>query len=167
MNAGDELVDLLDADGATIGVVTRHTMRAQRLPHRCCYILVFDTQGDLLIHLRTPSKDVYPAHWDVCVGGVVAAGETFDEAALREVEEETGVAAPLEALFPFRFADEATAVHGLVYRAVHDGPFHWQPEEIVRGEFLPLPRVLERAQQVPFCPDGLAVLARYRAWSED
>lgn len=164
--AGDELVDVVDGEGATVAVVTRREMRAGRLPHRGCYVLVFDRHGALLVHLRTATKDVYPSHWDVCVGGVVAAGETFDQAAVREVREEIGVDARLEALFPFRFEDAATVVHGLVYRARHDGPFRWQPEEVVRGEFLSLDAVAERAHRDPFCPDGLAVLARYRTTLE-
>ena len=158
---------MVDADGITINVVTRQHMRAQRLPHRCCYILVFNERGELLVHLRTAGKDVYPSHWDVCVGGVVTAGETFDQAALRELAEEIGMATPPEALFPFRFEDTATVVHGLVYRACSDGPFRWQPEEVVRGEFLPLPEVFTRTRQTPFCPDGLAVLTRYRTWLEE
>lgn len=162
MTAVDELVDVVDADGRTIDTVPRHVMRTQRLPHRCCYILVFNRAGELLIHRRTPTKDVYPGHWDVCVGGVVGAGETFDEAAARELQEEIGVDASLEALFPFRFADASTTVHGLVYRAVHDGPFRFQPEEVVEGRFLVPDAVTAHAHDVPYCPDGLAVLARFR-----
>jgi hypothetical protein len=53
-------------------------------------------------------------------------------------------------------------VHGMVYRARHDGPFRLQPEEIVRGEFVPLTELADRAAGEPFCPDGLAVLAEYQ-----
>ena len=48
-------------------------------PHRCTYVLVFNIRGELFIHLRTATKDVYPSHWDVAIGGVLAAGETFAE----------------------------------------------------------------------------------------
>jgi len=137
-------------------------MRTRRLPHRSTYILVFDGRGRLFIHLRTATKDLYPAHWDVCVGGVPQAGEEFAAGAARELAEELGVEAPLEPLFPFRWTDEHTDVHGMVYRAYHDGPFRLQPEEIVRGEFVPLGLVTERAAREPFCPDGLAVLDAYQ-----
>jgi dipeptidase E len=50
----------------------------------------------------------------------------------------------------------------MVYRVIHDGPFRLQPEEIVRGEFVPLTDVEERARRDPYCPDGLAVLAKLR-----
>jgi isopentenyldiphosphate isomerase len=159
---GDELVDVVDDGGRVVGVVSRREMRARRLPHRATYVLVFNRRGELLIHLRTPGKDIYPAHWDVAVGGVLAAGESFEVGADRELEEELGVSAPLQPLFPVRYADADTVIHGMAYRAEHDGPFRFQPEEIVRGEFVDLDALTIRTAREPFCPDGLVVLAEYR-----
>ena len=161
MNPADELVDIIDDAGQVIGTATRRAMRQQRLPHRCVYVLVFNTHGDLFIHLRTATKDVFPSHWDVAVGGVLAAGESFDEGARREGAEELGVELEPQALFPFRYADERSVVQAMVYRAVHDGPFSLQAEEVVRGEFVPLEEVLTRARRDRFCPDGLEVLNEY------
>jgi len=160
---GTELVDVVDDAGRTIGTVTRREMRARRLPHRSVYLLVFNGRGELFVHLRTADKDVYPSHWDVAIGGVLAANESYDDAARREAQEELGVAVEPEPLFPFRYADARNVVHGMVYRARHDGPFRLQPEEIVRGEFVRVAAVEARALREPFCPDGLAVLAEYSA----
>lgn len=159
---GAELVDVVDDAGRTIGTVMRREMRARRLPHRSVYVLVFNRHGDLFVHLRTATKDVYPSHWDVAIGGVLAAGESFDAGARREAAEELGIALVPEPLFPLRWADAATVVHGMAYRAEHDGPFRLQATEVVRGEFLPLAAVAARATRDPFCPDGLAVLERWR-----
>ncbi len=159
-NPADELVDVIDEEGRTVGTVTRREMRARRLPHRCVYVLVFNTRGELFIHLRTSTKDVYPAHWDVTAGGVLAAGESFADGARREVREELGIDAEPEELFPFSYADARTVVKALVYRVRHDGPFRLQAEEIVRGEFVPPDRAV--SGRGPFCPDGLAVLEEYQ-----
>lgn len=159
---GAELVDVVDESGETIATVSRREMRAGRLAHRSAYVLVFNRQGELFVHLRTASKDVYPGHWDVAIGGVLAAGEAFDAGAARELTEELGVRATTERLFPIRYADVATVVHGMVYRAVHDGPFRLQPEEIVRGEWIAPAAVATRAAHEPFCPDGLLVLDEYQ-----
>lgn len=160
-NPADELVDVIDDAGRTIATVTRREMRQRRLPHRCTYLLVFNSKGELFIHQRTATKDVYPSHWDVCVSGVLAAGESFDAGARRELKEELGVDGDPLFLFDFRYSDPATIAHGAVYRVTHDGPFRLQPEEIVSGEFLPVDAVQERVQQRPFCPDGLEVLRAY------
>src|SRR5712692_7069259 len=117
---GQELVDVVDDQGQTITTVTRREVRERHLPHRAVYILVFNRQGELFIHLRTPTKDVYPSYWDVCVGGVVTAEESFDDAARREAAEELGMELNPERLFPFLYTDAQWIVHGMVYRVVHD-----------------------------------------------
>lgn len=162
MNPADEFVDVIDGAGNTVGVVTRREMRERRLPHRCIYVLVFNSHGELFIHLRTATKDVYPSHWDVAIGGVLAAGETFAQGVKREIREELGIDADAVELFPHRYADASTAVRAMAYRLVQDGPFVLQVEEIVRGEFVPIPEVLQRIEHEPFCPDGLKVLEKYR-----
>jgi 8-oxo-dGTP pyrophosphatase MutT (NUDIX family) len=159
---GAELVDVLDGDGRPVATVTRREMRRRRLPHGSTYVLVFNRRGELFVHLRSPAKDVYPGHWDVAVGGVLAAGESFDQGARREAREELGVEVEPEPLFPLHWADEHTVVHGMVYRARHDGPFELQAAEIVRGEFLALEALAARVARQPFCPDGLMALAEYR-----
>jgi isopentenyldiphosphate isomerase len=159
---GQELVDVIDDAGRTIGTVTRSEMRLRRLPHRCVYVLVFNQRGELFIHLRTATKDVFPSRWDLAIGGVLAAGESFDAGARRETMEELGVAVEPESLFPIRYADSLTVVQGMVYRAIHTGPFRLQPEEVVRGEFVSLDELESRISQAPFCPDGLTVLQKYR-----
>jgi isopentenyldiphosphate isomerase len=158
---GDDLVDVIDDQGRTIDTVPRRAVRVGRLPHRCVYVLVFNGRGEVFVHLRTPTKDVYPSHWDVAVGGVLAAGESFDDGARREVGEELGVEADPKPLFPFPYADAHTVVRAMVYQLVHDGPFRLQPEEIVRGEWVAAGEVAARAAREPFCPDGLAAWQEY------
>jgi len=87
MSAKDELVDVVDEPGKTIGPVSRQEIRRRRLPHRSTYVLVFDRTGRLFVHLRTATKDVFPGHWDVAVGGVLSAGESFAQGVRREVRE--------------------------------------------------------------------------------
>jgi isopentenyldiphosphate isomerase len=157
-----ELVDWIDDHGRVLGRVTRQEMRSRRLPHRSTAILVFNSRGELFIHLRAATKDLFPLHWDTAIGGVLAAGESFDDGAVREAREELGVELQPEPLFPFRYADEHTMAQVTVYRARHDGPFRLQPEEIIRGEFVSLEDISARAAREPFSPDGLAVLAEYR-----
>ncbi len=153
-----ELVDVLNSVGEVVGIATRKEMRLCRLPHRCVYILVFNSEGEIFIHLRTATKDIFSSHWDVCAGGVVAAGEDFKMGAHRELQEELGVNVEPEFLFPFRYEDELTIVFAEVFRCFHEGPFVLQKEEVVRGEFISLKRLENLVLTHSFCPDGLQVL---------
>jgi isopentenyldiphosphate isomerase len=128
------------------------------------YILVFNSAGQLFVHRRTETKDVFPGYWDVAVGGVLGAGEAYDDGAQRELEEELGVGAvPLRRLFPLRYDDATNRVCGMVYSGTVDAPLRLDPVEIMTGEWLDLAAVIERTQQHPFCPDGLEALRVYLA----
>ncbi|MGH7786019.1 MAG: NUDIX hydrolase YfcD [Candidatus Binatia bacterium] len=160
--AADELVDVVDADDNVIGQATRAEMRARRLRHRATYILVFNSQGQLFVHLRTADKDVYPSHYDVAVGGVVAAGESYDDGARRELAEELGVAGvDPRPILSFRYDADGHRVNGRIYSCTYDGAVTLQAAEIVSGEWLDLDQVVERSHQAPFCPDGIEALFRY------
>jgi isopentenyldiphosphate isomerase len=157
-----ELVDVVDAEDRVLTQATRDETRRQNLRHRATYILVFNGTGQLFVHQRTQTKDVYPGYFDVCVGGVVAAGESYEDGARRELFEEIGVRnAPLRRFVSFQFADADNQVNGTVFSCTHDGPFRLQAEEISSGEFLDLDVILERVATQPFCPDGVEALCRY------
>src|SRR5262245_33522173 len=91
MGASDELVEVVDEDGHVLRLVTRAEMRAGNLRHRSVGVVVVTAAGELVAHRRAGWKDVWPGRWDVCFGGVAAVGETWAEAAARELAEEAGV----------------------------------------------------------------------------
>lgn len=160
----DERVDVVDDRDRVVGSASRSEMRRQNLLHRAVYLLLFDTAGRLFVHRRTDTKDVYPGHWDVTLGGVVAAGEDYRTAARRELAEEVGVhGTTLTELGPFRYQDAHTRLVGRVYATVDDGPFVLQPEEIVTGRFVPMRDAERLLGEHPCCPDGAAVLRAYGA----
>jgi isopentenyldiphosphate isomerase len=161
---GNELIDRLDDAGCVVGTIARRDLRGGRIPHRCAYLLLFNRRGELFVHQRAATKATYPSYWDVCVGGLPSAGESFDDAIRREVEEEIGVRVEPERLFPFQYSDDRSIVFGMVYRAGHDGPFRFQAEEVARGEFVPLAEAVVRMEREPFCPDGVSALMRFQQW---
>lgn len=159
--SAEELVDVVDRNDVVIDRVPRCEMRQRNLRHRCVYVLVFGSTGDLLIHQRTTTKDVYPGYWDVAFGGVLAAGEEYDQAAERELQEECGVSSPLSKLFRVDYEDASTRAVGIAYRTTSDGPFHLQETEVQTTEWTAPDKVRHLATSRCFCPDGLVVLRRY------
>lgn len=162
MGSPEERVAIVDAENRVVGAAARREMRARNLPHRAAYVLVFNSRGDLFVQRRTATKDVYPAHWDTAAGGVVLSGESYEEAAARELAEELGVSGvPLAAHFDLYHEDGGNRVWGRVYSCVADGPFVLQPEEVEDGRFLGVEETLALAAREPFTPDGLRALRRY------
>lgn len=162
MTAADELVDIVDAADRVLQQASRAEMRRANLLHRAVYILVRNSHGDLFVHRRTTSKDIYPGYWDVTVGGVVAAGEAYDTAARRELTEEIGITCDaLVPLFEVRYRDASTQLIGRAFLARHDGPVTLQEKEIVYGDFVTLDEAERIVREEHCCPDGARVLRRY------
>ena len=134
---GDELVDIVDEHDHVIATVTRREMRAGRLRHRAVYIAIQGTDGRLFVHQRSFDKDVRPGAWDIAVGGVVGAGESYDEAALRELEEEVGISGATPTPWGGGvFGDESYELIGRCYHLVHDGPFVFNDGEVIAGAWM-------------------------------
>ncbi|NTV15437.1 MAG: NUDIX hydrolase YfcD [Desulfobulbaceae bacterium] len=157
-----ELVAIVDESNRLIGQASRAEMRAGRLIHRASYILVFNHLGELFVQKRTANKDIYPGFYDVAAGGVVLAGESYEESAARELGEELGISAPLTFCFDHYQVSPDNRVWGRVFTCRHNGPMRLQVEEVAEGFFLALPAVLALSQRASFTPDGLEIMARFQ-----
>ena len=160
--ARDEQVVIVDRENRPVGVAARWEMRAGGLPHRATYILIFNAAGELHVQRRTMTKDVYPGYLDPAAGGVVLAGESYEESAERELAEEMGIrGVALTAAFDFWFDEGPVRVWGRVFVCRYDGPLVLQAEEVESVCLLTPEAVLASPETVT--PDGLAVVRRYLA----
>ena len=160
-NPAEEIVEIVDRDNQPIGAVSRRIMRQQILIHRASYILVFNTEGALFLQKRTRSKDIYPGYWDLAAGGVVLAGESYEESAHRELREELGLTnAKLRFLFDQYYEDAGNKVWGRIFSCTSNGPFILQAEEIDYGRFIPLTEIEQLHRSEPVTPDGLQLLRK-------
>ncbi|MEW2546432.1 NUDIX domain-containing protein [Streptomyces sp. NPDC047002] len=173
----DEMVDVVDADDRVVGQATRGEVYARGLRHRTAFVLVRDERDRLFVHRRTAVKLAFPSLYDVFVGGVLGVGESYDDGALREAEEELGVAGLPRPTPLFRFLYEAQDGPGSWWAAVYEVrctlPVRPQAEEVAWHAFLPHAEVAARLRgEVPpggagpaepweFVPDGRAAYERY------
>ncbi|MBI4601397.1 MAG: NUDIX domain-containing protein [Planctomycetes bacterium] len=164
INPGDELVDLVDDSNRILGRATRREVRSKNLLHRGVGILCKSSRGAIYVHRRTDTKDVFPGMYDMLVGGVVGAGESYEAAARREVAEELGITgAELRFLFEHLYLGPKNRSWVAVYEVVWDGPIRHQESEIVWGSYLSLEALLAKLEEWPFVPDGLEIFQRYLA----
>ena len=91
----EELFDVLNEDGSRTGQT-----KARGLVHRdgdlhgASHVFVIRHMAEglqVLMQKRSADKDSFPSCWDTSAAGHLDAGEDFDRAALRELQEELGV----------------------------------------------------------------------------
>ncbi|KAB1150537.1 NUDIX domain-containing protein [Streptomyces luteolifulvus] len=170
MSAADEILDIVDENDRVIGQSPRGEAYAKGLRHRCVFIQARDAEDRLFVHRRTATKLVFPSLYDMFVGGVVGAGESYDTAALREAEEElgvTGLPRP-EHLFTFLYDDGAGRTWwSAVYEVRCELPVSPQPEEVAWHGFLPEEELRRRLTEWEWVPDGLAAYERLGAYRSE
>lgn len=136
-NRTEEWFDILDKEGRIIGKAPRSRVHGDpSLLHASVHMHIFNKQGKLYLQKRSPSKDLYPGYWDTAVGGHVNAGESIENALIREAMEELGIdASPARPLYRYIMKNdyESELVHS--FHMKHDGPFTLNVEEIETGRF--------------------------------
>ena len=165
LNAGDELVDIVDEFDHVVDSIPRRVMSAERLRHRAVFIAVVDGMGRLLVHRRSPAKDVWPGWCDIAVGGVVGAGETYLEAAHRELAEEIGVTTETLAEIDLGesrpYDDDQVSLMARCYVVTSQGPFTFDDGEVVEAWWVHRDGLNDLLRRERFLPDSLALLLPY------
>lgn len=89
-----ELWDAYLEDGSLAG---RDLTRGQPVPkglyHLVCCVLVRHADGTFLLMKRAAGKETWPGMYEASAGGSALKGETGEQAARRELYEETGIRA--------------------------------------------------------------------------
>lgn len=155
---------MVDADDRVISQLPRSEVHARKLLHRAVHIFVFNSRGQLLLHRRSATKDEFPLRYTSSASGHVSAGETYDECAPRELQEEIGLVAPLVWLHKFPASEETAREHTVLYRAVTDDQPTLDPGEIDCAEYYDLEEVdaLLAADPERFSPPFRVLFRWYR-----
>lgn len=155
------IYDPEDPDGRVVGEAPRERMRAENLPHAATAVLVRRSTGEIYVHRRADTKDIWPGRHDCAAGGVLQAGEDPDEAAVRELAEELGIEGAVLAPLGRRwYLGPDTTYFAYAYATTWDGPIRFADGEVAEGWWEAPRRLYERLQDPswPFVPDTRALL---------
>lgn len=145
-NPDTELFDVVDEHDNVLHQETRTIVHRDKLLHRAVHILVFNSKGELYLQRRSMLKDQLPGVWTTSCSGHVDAGESYDVAAFRELEEELSISLPSSDSMELLFKHPACKRTGWefihVYRVLWDGEVHPDPDEISEGQWI-LPHYLD------------------------
>jgi len=150
-----------DPDGRVVDTAPRDVMRAENLPHGATAVLVRRSTGEIYVHRRADTKDLWPGRHDCAVGGVLQAGEDPDEAAVRELAEELGIeGAVLAPLVRRWYSDADTCYFAYAYVTTWDGAVRFADGEVADGWWEEPSVLYDRLQDPswPFVPDTRALL---------
>jgi isopentenyldiphosphate isomerase len=164
--SAEEWLPLVDPDGRRIGKALRsHAHGNPELLHPVVHCLVVNSKEELLLQLRSCTKDVQPGRWDTSVGGHVGYHETVEQSLMREIREELGIHVNLdELLWLHRYVMTNSVESELVttFLLMHEGPFVPEPLEIDELRFWSVAEIERVRGQSILTPNFEDEFNRYR-----
>ena len=96
-----EYLDLYDVNRRKTGETMVRGSKMPKDRYRLVVrVLVFNSDGKMLIQQRASERNSYPDMWDFSVGGSVEAGEASSQGAERELLEELGIQFNISGMLP-------------------------------------------------------------------
>jgi 16S rRNA (adenine1518-N6/adenine1519-N6)-dimethyltransferase len=137
----EELFDVCDEHDQVVGQAPRSRVHSEKLLHRAVHIWIWNSRSELMIHLRSPSKDEYPGCYTSSASGHLSVGENYETAAHRELWEELRLRGELSFQVKLLGSVETAFEHTVLYFLTTDDRPSPDSEEIARIEFLPPSRI--------------------------
>ncbi len=132
----EEIFDIVDRSDIVIGQRKRWQVHKDiSLIHRAVYILLFNSQNQLFFQQRSETKDTDPLLWTVSCTGHVESGQTYLNAANRELEEELGITSSITFRDKFLISYPNETEMTVLFEGKSNGPFRLHPLEIKDGRF--------------------------------
>ena len=160
----DETLFVVDENDNIIGKAPYSEVRRKALITRASNIFILNSAGEIFVHKRNRNLNLYGGFWDVKVGGSVSYPESYEEAAVRELREETGIKISedkLEYVLSAKYRSDVHNTNRRVYRIIYDGKITLQKEEIEEGKFVPISEIEEMIKANLVSPSAKQVFERY------
>src|SRR5688572_2135781 len=85
------VIDVVNGSDVVIGTIERKDVFATKAGFRVVHVFIFDDEGHLLVQQIPGGARRNSGSWGSSVAGYVQSGETYDQAAVRRLEQELGV----------------------------------------------------------------------------
>ncbi|KKP91971.1 MAG: Isopentenyldiphosphate isomerase [Parcubacteria group bacterium GW2011_GWA2_36_10] len=86
-----EILEVVDENDNVIGLETREKIHKEGLLHREIHVWFITSKGEIIFQHRAKNKDTYPDKLDATIGGHVEPNMSYEETAVKESKEETGI----------------------------------------------------------------------------
>jgi 8-oxo-dGTP pyrophosphatase MutT (NUDIX family) len=158
-----ELVEWVGDDDEVIGIVDRGEAIRRGRPHRVATVVCRDPAGRYLVHRRPDDMSRFPGRLTWLLGGATEVGESYEEAAARELWEELGVRARPRFVLKFLCAGAISPYWLGLHEVVVTGPLRPDPAEIASYRWVGEAELAGLAGDPVFVPDAREAFHRYRA----
>jgi isopentenyldiphosphate isomerase len=160
----EEFFDVVDDGDNVVGRASRGDCHRKHLTHRSVMFFVFDKGSRVFVNKRAGGKEFFGGRRSLVFGGHVPSGESYDEAARRELAEEAGLTDKPFRLGYFKKRLRQENENVMVYGVIATKPVKLLESEVVSGEFMTLAeaeKLIEKEEFIPETQHLLPILRDY------
>ena len=163
---GLEEVDLVNDADVVIGSAPLNVCLEKGLLHRAVAVLVSRSGGSVVLQQRSKSDLWNPGLWTVSCTGHVKKGESYRQAAARELSEELGLDSPVRPLFKFKLSpikDRSLIEYEWTtfFSTTTDAKVTPDPQELAGVKEMPVSELKRRLGRGQFTEDARILLGKY------
>lgn len=139
----EEIFIVVNKNDKVIGYKPRSVCHKERLLHRTVAVTVFNDKGEVLLQKRSMKVDTNPGLYTLSATGHVSKGETYEQAAEKELQEELGITSKLK--YETRIVKDFPSHYEMqsFYSTHSNGPFKFPKQDIDKVEFVPIDKLPE------------------------
>jgi len=128
----DEQFIVVNEKDDVVGYKSRYECHHNKfLIHRAIDVAIFNKKGKLVMQKRSMQKDLYPGYYALSASGHVSKGETYGQAANRELKEEMGVTGiDLKRVDTFLVSAKSETEMVTLYKGTYDGEYSFPFDEV-------------------------------------
>jgi isopentenyl-diphosphate delta-isomerase len=151
----EEKVVLVNEANEFQGTMNKMEAHEKGVLHRAISILIYNSQGEMLIQQRAKTKYHWPMIWSNAVCSHPRENETFQEAADRRLKEELNISCSLSELYRFVYqaTDETTGLieheYDVVFQGVFDDDIPFNSDEVNAVQWIKHQQLIQEVESTP------------------
>lgn len=132
-----EVFDIVDKNDCVVGKTDMKELYEKKHLHRIVHVFVIHPKTKAVyFQKRSESKSYLPGFYCTSAGGHVRAGESYEQAARRELSEELGLNVPVKKVHRTNFVLDGQDRFIELFVAFAEGGIKFIDGEVAGGEFL-------------------------------
>ncbi len=144
----EEYLDIVDEQDNVIGRDTRANVHRDYKIHREVHVIVLNSSAEILVQKRAACRKDRPGYYDASVGAHVSTGESYEQSAVRETQEELGFFP--DKLIPiakyYSFSERQRPIRQL-FICYYEGAFDIDPQEVESISWMSLAKIYSLVRQ--------------------